>query len=128
METTLKIDLPEDFNMLCDIFSIKPEAFIKKVVDAVSLPHFYCHPHDKSRWATLLFLDHLDTYEKTETEFRFHEPYMEKLYLSIREILQQSEDDYDKAEKNARKVMLDWHRAVLNEKAKYIIDHLENEN
>lgn len=127
MKYTFELELPEDFHMLCDIFKIKPETIIQKIISRISLPFYYSNLNDKERWATLILLDYLDTdYEIEDTEFDFHRPYMDELSDSVMPILGGNPDAHSEAEAAARKVMKQWHKAVLAERAKYIIDDLDS--
>ncbi len=126
MKYTFELELSEDFHMLCDIFRIKPETIIQKIISRISFPFYYSNLNDKERWATLLLLDYLGTdHEITDEEFDFHRPYMDQLGDSVMGILRKDRDATKKAEAAARKVMKQWHKAVLAERAKYIIDDLD---
>lgn len=59
METTIHLNLSEDFNTLCTIYQIKPEYFIQTFINQVSFPEYYSRPTAKDRWATLFFLQFL---------------------------------------------------------------------
>ena len=127
MEISLNIELPEDFSTLCDIFGIRPELFVQKMLEEISLPYFYSNPHGNRRLATMLFLDHLESAERSDSELDFHIPYMEKLSVEISKILLENSGDHEIAEKTARKIMKEWHKAILMHRAKYIIDDMEGE-
>jgi hypothetical protein len=118
MELDIKIDLPEDFRMLCEIFSIQPQSIVQLIVNQISFPHFYTHSNDKGKWATLILLDYLDDEDHLdEKEREFTEYYLENI----------KETDSAKAEDAAREIIREWHKAVSKERAKYLLDNLPSE-
>jgi hypothetical protein len=130
MEINFKSEVPEDFSTLCDIFQIKPEILIKSILDRISFPFFFCNPHSRQRWSTFLFLEHLDgdDYEFNEKEMELNEAYCEKITNAILRIKKNDDDEITnkKAEEEARKLMREWHKMVMKERSKYLIDNLPN--
>lgn len=124
MEINLRLELSEDFTMVCDIFGVRAEDLLQKIISDISLPYYYSHLNEKGRWATLLFLDYLDTLDIADSEMILHEPYMEKLSKTIAAILNRNADDKQLAEESARKVVGEWHKVVIANRAKYLLDGL----
>jgi|GEM_PF-2465693 len=125
METLIKLELPEDFVTICNIFEIKMEQFIQKIVDEISLPRYYSGQREKETWSTLILLEHLDTLDFNEEEFAVHEPYMERLHATVSDLSLDSEQDILSGEISARAVMAEWHKAILAHRAKYLLDGLD---
>jgi hypothetical protein len=125
METNIKITLPEDFDTLCSIYQIAPEAIIQSFINQVSYPLFYSRPQDTDRWATFFFLDFLESegYECVVNE-ALEDEYLRKFTDALRPDLFPNVYDASKAEKNGRAIMRQWLKAVLAERSKYITDNL----
>ncbi|QEM03057.1 hypothetical protein DIU31_005805 [Mucilaginibacter rubeus] len=125
MELDLKINLPEDFTMLCEIFAVKPQFIIQLIIDQISFPRFYAHSFDKGKWATLIFLDYLDNeHHLDEKEMEFNEHYLEKFSDAVEAIKENSPAVVEEA---AREVIREWHKAISKERAKYLLDNLPKE-
>lgn len=125
METTINITLPEDFNILCNIYQIRPETIIQKFIEQVSFPVFYSNTNGEERWATFFFLNYLNLYESDYKVNEVLENHYLKAFTKVTaENLDMHPHDTAKAEQAGREVMQLWLKAVLTERAKYIIDNL----
>ena len=124
MKTSIQLDLPEDFSTLCTIYQIKPETFVQSFINQVSFPCFYSNPTSNDRWATYFFLNFLDAEEEhTEVNRELEEHYLNLFNKNLMQLLAQKENGAD-AEEAGRKVMEQWLKAILAERAKYITDYL----
>ncbi|MES2063077.1 MAG: hypothetical protein V4456_14215 [Bacteroidota bacterium] len=122
MESTLKITLPEDFIMLCEIFAFKPQVIIQLIIDQISFPRFYAHSHDKGKWATLILLDYLDNeHHWNKKERKLNEHYLEKFFDTLEAAIENTPVDMEMA---AREIIKEWHKAIGKERAKYLLDNL----
>lgn len=123
METKISITLPDDFNTLCTIYQIKPEVIIQTFVNQVSFPCYYSHPTGGDRWATLFFLHFLDESE-CETNEDLEDYHLESFTETLLQISYDFPKDDLKSEEAGRRVMSQWLKAVLVERAKYLTDNL----
>ena len=124
METTVQLTLPEDFNTLCTIYQINPATLIQAFINQISFPCFYSNPTGTDRWATYFFLNFLDVEEYTyEADRELEEHYMRIFNHRLLQLLDQDEEGTN-AENAGRKIMAQWLKAVLAERAKYITDNL----
>ena len=125
METTINITIPDDFRIACEIFDIPQREIIQLIVDRISLPFFFSHPADTQKWATLVFLGHVDNGRPyDETEMEFHKPYMTQVLDVVPHILAEEFGNSNEAEEAARKVVKKWHQAVIARRAAYLINTL----
>ena len=125
MEANTKIHLPEDFNILCSIYQIKPESIIQSFVNEISFPSFYSRPNDTDRWATYFFLHFLDVEEsKYEVNEDMEDHYLKRFTDVLKNNFENHRDDVLKAENDGREIMRQWHKAALAERARYLTDNL----
>lgn len=108
MERTIKIELPDDFRMLCEIFNYDPQSVIQEFIDRISLPEYYYDPHDPHRWATLFFLDYMDHFAaEQEHPGEVHDKFIRKLNKKIK-----SAKSARKTKEACREVLEEWHKAI----------------
>jgi hypothetical protein len=130
MELDYKTTLPEDFSNLCDIFKVRPERFIQVIIDKVSFPYFFSHPNETGRWATLIFLELLDSEDLyDEREMEFNEPYLTDISEKVQQILEEGNNEQNQAnaEQAVRQIIRRWHKDLLKERVRYLIDDLPPE-
>lgn len=114
MDLNLKISLPEDFRMLCDLFQVDPETVIQKFINRVSFPFYYSRPDGNERWATLFFLNEIvEGNPQVHADLMLHEPFMDELAEVVFKYLDGGSKNVEKAEIAGRKVMKKWHKQVL---------------
>ena len=125
METTVKIDVPEDLMNLCTIYNIQPQKVMECFARHVSFPIYYTDVNGKTRWATLFFLQLLDEKEdETETDIGLEEHYLQHFTDTLAIQMKEHNDDGVKAREAGRKVISNWQKAVLAGRAKYTLDGL----
>lgn len=125
METTLNLNVPEDFISLCSIYNIQPQKFIQSFVDNVSFPSFYTGKIKEEKWATYFFLHYIESKEyATETEDDLENQYLQRFTDALNANMEQYNDDGENAREAGRGVIREWQKAVLAERARYIIDQL----
>lgn len=128
MEVNFKSEVPEDFSTLCDIFQIKPETILNSILERISFPFFFCNPNSRHRWSTFLFLEHLESeaYEFNDNEMELNEAYFEKINAAILRIKKNDDDEITtkKAEDEVRRLIREWHKMIMKERAKYLLDNL----
>lgn len=114
MNINLKVSLPEDFRMLCDLFQVDPEMIVQKFINRVSFPYYYSRPDGNERWATLFFLNEImEGSPQTQAELPLHEPFMDALAEVVFKYLDGGSKNVEKAEMAGRKVMKKWHKQIL---------------
>lgn len=125
METTIKLELPEDFETLCSIYQIRPESFIQTFIDQVSLPGYYSRPNDKDRWGTLFFLQFLEVSpDLYEVNRELEEQYLEQFNRAMEYNFEANLAHSGKSLITGRDIMQQWLKATLAERAKYLTDSL----
>ena len=125
METTVKIDVPEDLMNLCTIYNIQPQKVMECFAQHVSFPTYYTDVIGKTRWATLFFLQLLDAKEdETETDIGLEEHYLQHFTDTLAVQMKEHNDDGVKAREAGRNVIREWQRAVIAARAGYILDQL----
>ena len=123
MEITVNVQLPEDFMSLCTIYNIQPQQFIQSVINKVSFPSYYTGTSKQMKWATLFFLQYVEMAEQdSDTEYDLEDHYLQRFTDTLTENMKN--DGGAKARAAVRVVMMDWQKAVLAERAKYITDKL----
>lgn len=124
MEATIKLNLPDDFTMLCTIYNINPETLIQSFIDQVSFPVFYAKPTAKDRSATLFFINFLDQPAVNYVpNHDLDDKYLECFMDTLQEHLNRSADP-EKTEQAGRGVMKKWEKAVLADRANYLLKNL----
>lgn len=119
MDLNLKITLPEDFKILCDLFQVEPEEIINKFISRVSFPFYYSRPDGNERWATLFFLNEIsEGNPSVQAELPLHEPFMDALAEVVFKHLDTGNKNVEKAELAGRMVMKKWHKHILAERKK----------
>ncbi|MCX2482568.1 hypothetical protein [Pedobacter sp. MR2016-24] len=125
METTIKLNVPEDLMNLCTIYNIRPQKVMDCFAKSVSSPTYYTDVNGKNRWATLFFLQLLDAKEdETETDIALEEHYLDCFNDTLAKYLKEYDDDGEKAREAGRNVIRQWQKAVIADRAKYIFDQL----
>jgi len=125
MDTTIKINVPEDLMNLCTIYNIQPQKVIECFVKNVSFPSYYTDVNGKNNWATLFFLQLLDDQEdETETDIGLEDHYLQHFNDTLARALEEHDDNGLKTREAGRRVIRDWQKAVLAERARYLIDQL----
>jgi len=123
MEITVNVQLPEDFMSLCTIYNIQPQQFIQSFINKVSFPSYYTGTSKQMKWATLFFLQYVEMAEQdSDTEYDLEDHYLQRFTDTLTENMKN--DGGAKARAAVRVVMMDWQKAVLAERAKYITDQL----
>jgi len=123
MEITVNVQLPEDFMSLCTIYNIQPQQFIQSFINKVSFPSYYTGTSKQMKWATLFFLQYVEMAEQdSDTEYDLEDHYLQRFTDTLTENMKN--DGGVKARAAVRVVMMDWQKAVLAERAKYITDQL----
>jgi len=123
MEITVNVQLPEDFMSLCTIYNIQPQQFIQSFINKVSFPSYYTGTSKQMKWATLFFLQYVEMAEQdSDTEYDLEDHYLQRFTDTLTENMKN--DGGAKARAAVRVVMMDWQKAVLAERAKYITDKL----
>lgn len=125
METTIQLDLPEDFDTLCSLYSIKPQQLIQSFINQVSLPRFYSNPIGNGRWATYFFLDYIDNDENNilvdrDLETKYLNLFNRHLIDAVKE-----SGNVSSSESEGRKILRLWHRDLLSKRSKYLTDNFE---
>lgn len=114
MTINITINPPEDFKILCDIFQISPEAIIQKFTEQLSLLDYYRNPQGRDRWATLFFLNYLDTqHTMTEAAFASHHYYLDLLLNMLSLNIDKEDENAAKIEAQGRKIISAWHSHAL---------------
>jgi len=125
MKTSININLPEDFTTLCTIYQINPETFIQAFIEEVSFPQFYSRPTATDRWATFFFLNLL---RKVDVSININEEledeYLNKFNTALQSSFDTNGSDETAAQAAGRRVMKDWMKAVVAERARYLTDYL----
>jgi len=125
METTIKLNVPEDLLSLCTIYNIQPQKVLECFAKNVSFPRYYTDVNGKNRWATLFFLQLLDGKEdETETDIGLEEHYLQHFNDTLAIQMEEHNDNGVKARAAGRNVIRNWQKAVIAERAKYILDGL----
>lgn len=119
--------MPEDFSTVCEIFQISPEKVILNIINKISFPLFYSNIRGTARWPTILFLALLDAEGSfDEKEMPFNEQFLNQISEAIESNLREGDthENIQKAENETRKIMRKWHRDLLKERARYLIENL----
>lgn len=118
MKMNVTINGTEDFNVLCELFKVDPQALIQKFVDQVSFPFYYSQPDGDERWATLFFLYYIGLQGKNiEIEMPQHEPFMNQMAEVVFNHLEAGHQYAAKAEIAGREVMKAWHQHIMEKRA-----------
>ncbi|MDO7743087.1 MAG: hypothetical protein MUP99_04910 [Pedobacter sp.] len=125
MKTSININLPEDFTTVCTIYQINPETFIQAFIGEVSFPTFYSRPTATDRWATFFFLNLLRKVDVSiHINQELEDEYLNKFNLAMQSSFDILGSDETAAQAAGRRVMKDWMKAVVAERARYLTDLL----
>lgn len=125
METTINLNLLEDFSALCCIYQIQPSVFLQTVVDQISFPSYYSNPMGADRWATFCFLNFLQEEEsKYQVDEEIEDRYMSQLEASINFSLTTDAGEISESFESVRSIMRQWLKAVLTQRSRYLTDTL----
>jgi len=125
MKTSININLPEDFTTLCTIYQTNPETFIQAFIEEVSFPTFYSRPTATDRWATFFFLNLLRKVDVSiHINQELEDEYLNKFNTALQSSFDTNGSDETAAQAAGRRVMKDWMKAVIAERARYLTDLL----
>lgn len=124
METTINLNLSEDFSALCCIYQIKPDIFLQTVVDQISFPSYYSNPMGNDRWATFCFLNFL---QEEESKYLVDEALQEKYFMELQASniynIYAEDTEIEESKLKIKEIMNQWLKAVLAERSKYITEN-----
>ena len=125
METTIHLNLTEDFDTLCSIYQISPQNLLQAFTDQISYPVYFGNPNGEARWANDFFIYYLDEQpDRDSVETELEDYYFEKFNDAVKPKFKPGPAEVDRAIKIRRKIMAQWLKAILAERSKYITDHL----
>ena len=125
MKNSININMPEDFTTLCTIYQINPETFIQAFIEEVSFPKFYSRPTATDRWATFFFLNLLRKVDVSiHINQELEDEYVNKFNTALQSSFDRNGSDKTAAQSAGRRVMKDWMKAVVAERARYLTDYL----
>lgn len=109
-----KITITHEFQQVCDIFNLSPEKIIQDFIDNVSIADYMCHPYSPTRWANTFVLECVIAQVESEVIMIKYGEFAERL---IKTLLANPIN----AEENAKKMVNEWHNAVLEDRIKEMI-------
>lgn len=105
-KTREQLRFSPDFKQACEIFDLKPLDVLQQFMDNVSLPSYFAEPMSPDRWANTFMLECvLSRLEGNDLMERFS-----VFFDSITEAVLSDRDDKEEV---SRKIMDEWHKAVL---------------
>lgn len=110
-----QLQFSPDFKQACEIFGLNPLDVVQQFVDNVSLPTYFSFPLRPDRWANMFMLECVLGHIKDETILNRCDKFLGR----ITDAIQVSKGD---KEEICREVMDEWHRAVLEERIKDVMD------
>ena len=125
MESTIHLNLSEDFYTLCTIYQIKPEYFVQKLIDQVSLPEYYSNPNENNRYGTLFFLQFIGQEEENcDVNDELEDHYLTTFNDAMHYNFDATPAATETCLSTGRNIMRQWLKAVLAERSKYLTDNL----
>lgn len=124
METTIKVNLSEDFSALCCIYQIKPDVFFQTIADQISFPSYYSNPMGNDRWATFCFLNFL---QEEESKYQVDEALQDKYFMELQASniynIYADNTELEESKSKIKGIMNQWLKAVLAKRSSYIIEN-----
>lgn len=108
------INITHEFQQVCDIFKLSPEKIIQDFIDHVSIVEYMCHPYSPTRWANIFVLECVIAQVESEEIMTKYHAFAERL---IKTVLANPK----KEEEIARKMLDEWHKAVLEDRIKEVM-------
>ena len=125
METTITLNLSEDFSTLCCIYQIKPDIFFQTVADQISFPSYYSNPMGNDRWATFCFLNFLQEEEpKYHVDRILEERFLHELDAVTDYNIYAPPTEMENSKIKITEVMNKWLKEVVTKRSSYIIKNL----
>jgi len=109
-----------DFLQACEIFNLQPFEVIQQFIDSISLPKYFANPFDPNRWANTFMLEcvlaNIVSEDLQERYARFLDRITEAVLNNI-----------DDKEAVGKQVLNEWHKAVLEDRIKDMMDDQDAE-
>lgn len=115
------ISITREFQQVCDIFKLSPERIVQNFIDNVSIVDYMCHPYSPVRWANTFVLECVIAQVGSEDILVKYGEYGERI---MKAILANPKD----AEETAKKMVDEWHKAVLEDRIKEVMEENNHSN
>lgn len=109
-----KITITHEFQQVCDIFKLSPEQIVQDFIDNVSIAEYLCDPFSPSRWANTFVLECVIAQVESEEIMTKYGAFAEQL---VKSVLANPKN----AEETAKKMVDEWHKAVLEDRIKEVM-------
>lgn len=114
-----ELDFKQDFKQACEIFDLAPYEVLQKFIDSVSIPYFIANPMNPDRWANMFMVNCV--LEKMEDEN------MQQRYaVFFDRITEAVLNDMENKDEVAKQIMDEWHKAVLEDRIKGVMEEDNN--
>lgn len=110
-----KITITHEFEQVCDIFKLSPEKIVQDFIDHVSIAEYMCDPFSPTRWANTFVLEYVIAQVESEDILIKYGEYGERI---IKAVLANPKD----AEETAKRMVDEWHKAVLEDRIKDVME------
>ena len=114
-----KITITHEFQQVCDIFKLSPERIVQDFIDNVSIAEYMCDPFSPTRWANTFVLEYVIAQVESEDILIKYGEYGERI---IKAVLANPKD----AEETAKRMVDEWHKAVLEDRIKDVMEDGED--
>ncbi|WP_353125328.1 hypothetical protein [Parapedobacter pyrenivorans] len=115
------ISITREFQQVCDIFKLSPEQIVQDFIDNVSIVDYMCDPYSPMRWANTFVLECVIAQVESEDILIKYGEYGERI---MKAILANPKD----AEETAKKMVDEWHKAVLEDRIKEVMEENNHSN
>ena len=116
-----KINITHEFRQVCDIFNLSPEQIVQDFIDNVSIAEYMCHPYSPTRWANTFVLECVIAQVESEEIMIKYGQFAERL---IKAVLANPKDE----KTIAQKMIDEWHKAVLEDRIKDVLEDEDQSN
>jgi hypothetical protein len=115
-----KINMTHEFRQVCDIFNLTPEEIIQDFINNVSIAEYLCDPFAPNRWANTFVLEYVIAQVESEDIMVKYDEFVEKLITSVL-------SNPREAKTIGREMVNEWHKAVLEDRIKDMMDDQDAE-
>lgn len=115
MNKEQQLTFSPDFKQACEIFELDPWNVIQQFVDGVSLPSYFAFPLRPDRWPNMFMLECVLAGMEDNKLLDRYSTFLQRITDTV------LTEDGDK-ETICRRIMDEWHKAVLEDRIKEVME------
>jgi ferredoxin-fold anticodon binding domain-containing protein len=120
MTSLEKIKITHEFRQVCDIFNLSPDQIIQEFINNVSIADYMVNPFSPHRWANTFVLESVIANVESEEIMIKYGEFADRLVKSVL-------TNPKNAEAISKKMLDEWHKAVLEDRIRDVMDNDNNQ-